>query len=352
MSLRIVLTVDPYIPVPPRLYGGIERAVDVLVRGLVAHGHAVTLLAHPDSRTPARLRPYGRPPHQSRAARLGELWQVWSMLGSLAASADVVHSFGRLAGLLPILPRRGLPKIQSYQRAIPWRGVRRAAALGGDSVAFTGCSTALYSAPPTGQAPGRWSTIYNPVSLGQYTPVLSVAPDAPLVFLGRVQPQKGPHDAIAIARAAGRRLILAGNVEAEDRGYFEREIAPWLDGTTIRHVGPVDDAAKNALLGGAAAMLMPIGFDEPFGIVMAEAMACGTPVIAFRRGSVPEVVHDGVHGFVCRTVEEAAAAVGRLGRLDRAVVRRDCEARFGDGVIVAAYERLYDEMLTRTGARR
>ena len=176
----------------------------------------------------------------------------------------------------------------------------------------------------------------------KYSAVELVPTDAPLVFLGRLAAFKGPHHAVAIARAAGRHLVLAGPREPNDAGYFDREIAPHLG--EVQWVGELDDAGKNALLGRAAALLMPIEWEEPFGIVMAEALACGTPVIGFARGSVPEIVRDGVNGFVVHDVDGAVRAVGRLDTIDRRVVRADCEARFSDHAIVDAYVALYREM--------
>lgn len=339
MSLRVAITVDPYFPVPPRGYGGFERVVDVLVRGLVERGHDVTLIGHRDSQVPARLIPYGAPPHWGVGPRSRELWQVASALVGLRRRIDLVHSFGRLAALLPLLPLRTLPKIQSYGREIAWRGVRRASRLAGRSLTFTGCSTSLYA---SGLRPGdnRWVTIYNPVELSLYQPTDTVPADAPLVFLGRVERIKGTHSAIAIARRAGRRLVIAGN--APDPGYFAAEVAPHL-GADVRYVGEVDDAAKNLVLRSAAGLLMPIEWEEPFGIVMIEAMACGTPVIAFRRGSVPEVVEDGVSGFIADDVDGAATAVRRLGEIDRRRVRERA-ARFRSDAIVDDYERLYYEV--------
>jgi glycosyltransferase involved in cell wall biosynthesis len=349
MTLRIAVTVDPHLPVPPLHYGGIERVVDLLVAGLVARGHRVTLFAHPGSRTAATLRPYGVPPHDTRAARVRELMQVGAGLLRRAASVDLVHSFGRLAALAPVLPLRWLPKIQSYQREVPWDGVRRAVALGGRSLLFTGCSDSQYANPPAGAVTGRWKTVYNCVDTSRFVGVPTVPGDAPLVFLGRLERIKGPHHAIAIARQAKRRLILAGNIVAEgpDAMFYHREIAPHVTGRDVEYIGPVDDTQKRALLGRAAALLMPIEWDEPFGIVMAEAMACGTPVIGTPRGSVPEVVRDGVTGFLCASNDEAAAAVGCLSRIDRRVVRAECEARFGHEVIVTAYEKLYAGMVGR-----
>jgi glycosyltransferase involved in cell wall biosynthesis len=193
---------------------------------------------------------------------------------------------------------------------------------------------------------GTWRTVFNGVDLSKYDLVPHVADDAPLAFLGRLEPIKGAHTAIAIARAARRRLVIAGNRVATSDGYYEREIAPYLDGDRITYVGPVDDKAKNVLLGSCAALLMPIEWEEPFGIVMAEALACGTPVIAFARGSVPEVIRNGVNGFICYRTADAVAAVAQVADIQRIAVRQDCEQRFSDQVILSEYERLYGEALS------
>jgi glycosyltransferase involved in cell wall biosynthesis len=343
MNLRIAITADPYLPVPPRLYGGIERVVALLVAGLVHRGHEVTLIAHPDSRTPASLIGYGVPPHMGLPVRLLELLQVGSALVRLSGRVDVIHSFGRLAALAPVLPLRGLKKIQSYQRAIPWTGVRRASRLGGDSIQFTGCSTSLYASANGASGTARWRTVFNCVDPSSYVAVTNVRDDAPLAFLGRIERIKGTHTAIHIAQASGRRLVIAGNV-ADDE-YFRSEVAPHIDDERVSYVGEVDDPAKNRLLGDSAALLMPIDWDEPFGIVMAEAFACGTPVIGFARGSVPEVVRDGVNGFIVRGADEARDAVRRLPQIDREAVRRDCEERFSCDAVVDAYESLYREAI-------
>ena len=347
--MHIALTVDPYISVPPIHYGGIERVVDLLVRGLSERGHDIILFAHPGSTAACYLQPYGRPPHEGYKARMAELWQVGTALLSLRRKVDVIHSFGRLAALIPVLPLKHLKKIQSYQRdQIPWTSVRMAAALAGNSITFTACGTHMYQRF-LGRESGasKWLTIFNGVDLKTYTFAASVPADAPLVFLGRLARVKGVHHAIQIARLAGRRLIIAGNrVESgADAAYFTNVIAPAIDNEQVVYIGAVDDAQKNQLLGSAAGLLMPIEWDEPFGIVMAEALACGTPVIGFRQGSIPEVVKDGANGFLCHTHDEAVQAVIRLDQLDRQRVREDCEARFGADAIVDAYEQLYVEML-------
>jgi glycosyltransferase involved in cell wall biosynthesis len=343
--LRIAITADPYIPVPPLHYGGIERIIHFLTEHLTRRGHDVTLFAHPDSAVSgARLVPYGVPPHEGFVRRARELAQIGGALWRRRAEVDVIHSFGRLAALTPVLPLRGVPKIQSYQRAVPWSGVRRAVRLAGGSVQFTGCSASMFRGH--GADVGRWRAIFNGVDVTRYHCAPTVPDDAPLVYLGKVVWMKGVHVAIAIARRAGRRLVIAGNTapDGADRDYFVREVEPAIDGDRVRYVGPVDDVQKDHLLGGAAALLFPTMYEEPFGIVMAEAMACGTPVIGSRRGAVPEVVREGINGFTCETVEEGAAAVAQLHRIDRPTVRRDCEARFDASVIVSQYEALYREV--------
>ena len=343
MSLRIAITADPYLPVPPRLYGGIERVVALLVSGLVRRGHQVTLIAHPDSQTPAALIGYGVPPHTGAVARVSELFQVGSALVRLCARLDIIHSFGRLAALAPVLPMRAVKKIQNYQRPVPWIGVRRAARLSGDSILFTGCSTSLYASRNGAAGGTRWRTVFNCVDPSSYVAVTSVPPDAPLAFLGRIERIKGTHTAIEIAKASGRSLVIAGNIA--DPKYFRSDVAPHLDNRAISYIGEVDDAAKSRLLGASAALLMPVEWDEPFGIVMAEAFACGTPVIGFARGSVSEVVRDGINGFVVGNAAEARQAIERLHHLDREAVRRDCEERFSCDAIVRAYEDIYREAI-------
>jgi glycosyltransferase involved in cell wall biosynthesis len=347
-KLRVVVTVDPYIPVPPLQYGGIERVVAFVVNGLVQRGHQVTLIAHPESQCAATLVGYGVPPHFTRLSRAQELWQVSAALLKNVGSVDAVLSWGRLAALLPVLPRRRLAKIQRYCRpSVPWRSVNVASRLAGSSIVFAAASSQVYLKEPNRAREGRWVTIHDGVELRKFQSVSSVANDAPLAFLGALEALKGVHHAIAIAKGSGRRLVIAGNrVEmGSNVGYFEAALAPHLDGVQIRYVGPVDDIQKSALLGQCAAFLMPTEWEETFGIVMAEAMACGTPVIAFDRGSVPEVVREGINGFRCQSVEDAILAVSKLDRIDRAAVRADCEARFSSELIIDAYESLLGELV-------
>jgi glycosyltransferase involved in cell wall biosynthesis len=231
--------------------------------------------------------------------------------------------------------------------------VKTAVRLSGESICFVGCSASVYrERAQQGELGGEWHRVFNGVDVDKYTFVPAVSDDAPLAFLGRLEPIKGVHHAIAIARLCGRRLLIGGNRVEAQAAYFEREIAPHLDGDRVRWLGPLDDPGKDALLGQAAALLMPVECEEAFGIVMAEALACGTPVIGFPRGGVPEVILEGKTGFVCSSVEAAARAVARLGALDRRAARVDCETRFSERAVVDGYEQLYRRQIARLNGIR
>jgi glycosyltransferase involved in cell wall biosynthesis len=253
---------------------------------------------------------------------------------------ELVHSFSRLLYLVPIL-RQSLPKIMTYERKPTARTIRQAAGLSRGSLAFTGCSDSVCREGR--QAGGEWTTIHNAVDVSRYRFQPSVSPDAPLVFLSRVERIKGAHAAIAMARRAGRPLIIAGNhgQEGEEKIYWENEILPHVGHDGVQYVGPVNDAQKSDLLGRAAAMLVPIEWEEPFGIVFAEALACGTPVISCPRGALPEIVRDGIEGFLVNSVEEGVSAIKRLDRIDRGACRRRAEESFSAEWMVDRYEALY-----------
>lgn len=343
-SLRIALTADPELPVPPRLYGGIERIVDLLARALVARGHEVTLFAHPDSdRAGRRLVPW--PGRNSRSVSDTARNSAALATHVFRGEFDLVHSFSRVAYLTPILPLR-VPKLMTYQRDISPRTTSLGHALSRGGLWFTAIAHHMLQGV---NDVGTWRVVYNAVDLQIYDFADSTPADAPLAFLGRIEPIKGPHLAIEIARRSGSRLVMAGNVPNEHKGFFEAEIAPHIDGDRVRYLGPVDDAEKNEFLGQARGFLMPIVWEEPFGIVMAEAMACGTPVLGFRRGAAPEVVADGVTGFIGDTVDDLVDAVGRLGEIDRAACRKRTEALFSEFSLVEGYLAVYREMLDSQG---
>jgi glycosyltransferase involved in cell wall biosynthesis len=261
----------------------------------------------------------------------------------LAGRFDVIHSFGRLAYLLPLLPLR-IPKLMTYQREVTRASILKANRLSRGTLEFSAISRAMMKGVDD---VGRWHLVYNGVSLQAYRFVPQVAPDAPLVFLGRIEHIKGTHLAIDIARRSGRKLVIAGNIPDAHRDYFERQVKPHIDGDRISYVGPVDDRQKDELLGRACAFLMPILWEEPFGIVMAEALACGTPVLGLARGSVPEVVEDGVTGFVRADADELAATVDRIASIDRRACRKRAERLFSDRAVVDGYLQVYADMRAR-----
>jgi glycosyltransferase involved in cell wall biosynthesis len=344
--MRILLTADPMVPVPPVGYGGIERIIDALVRRYAREGHEVGLIAREGSVSPASRR-YAWP-GLDPAAPVDTVRNALCLRRAVSDfQPEIIHSFSRLAYLLPLLPSRR-PKLMSYQRHTGGRQVGWAARLGGNSLRFTGCSEFICRMGRT--AGGSWEAIPNFVEPDKYTFVPRVPDDAPLIFLSRIEAIKGPDTAIAIARAAGRRLILAGNrpESGSGREFWNREIAPHLGRDGVEWVGEVDDARKNELLGRAAALVLPIRWDEPFGIVFPEAFAAGTPVIACPRGAVPEIVEDGRTGFFISSAADGAAAVGRLGQIDRAACRAAAESRFSLEVCSRAYLGLYRRLREET----
>ncbi|WP_419802972.1 glycosyltransferase [Mucilaginibacter sp.] len=338
-KLRITLIADPEIPVPPTHYGGIERIIDLLIKGLKKNGHEITLFAHRDSITSADHF-YAYPAMGQTKYDLIRNTLLISRL--LINPPDVVHSFGRLAYLSALLPFR-IPKIMSYQREPTIAQVKKAIkSAAKNSMHFTGCSDYITNQiKPFVPA----NTVYNAVSMAAYQFNESITDDAPLVFLGRIEPIKGTHTAIKVAQQVGRKLIVAGNVPKYAQGYFDLEIAPFIDQKQISYIGEVNDLQKNELLGTASALLMPIEWNEPFGIVMAEALACGTPVIAFERGATKEVVLNGTNGWLCRTNQDMVNAVARLNHISRHDCRHDAEKRFSQQVLVGSFEKLYFKLI-------
>jgi glycosyltransferase involved in cell wall biosynthesis len=339
--MKILLIMDPLIAVPPRHYGGIERVIADLAERLLQRGHDVTLWAAPGSGTRARLETFGREGEWTRWSNVRNTLTLTARFLLGADRFDLVHNFGRLAYLTPVLGR-DLPKVQTYMRTVNPENMRKVARLGARRLHFTAVSAAIRDTGAPGG--GEWSVIYNCAAPERYTFRAGVDPrSAPLVFLGRLERCKGPHTAIDVAQRLGRRLIIAGNISTlpEERAFFEQEVRPRVDGTLVTYIGPVDDAQKDALLGEAAAMLLPIEWEEPFPVVLPESLLCGTPVVAFRRGGVPEGIAHGRTGFTCDTTDDMCAAVARLGELSRAECRAEAERRFSDRAITDEYEQLY-----------
>ena len=339
--MKILLTVDPEIPVPPQGYGGIERIVDMLVHQYVQKGMDITLVAHPESKVPCYLEKWKGAKSRGAVDIAKNTFQLTRLVYN--GKFDLVHCFSRLAYLTAILPLR-IPKIMSYQREPTLSQVKKGNFLAKkDSLVFTGCSDYISGQIAT---VAKAYTVYNGAPMHLYKATTSVNKDAPLVFLGRIEPIKGTAIAIEVAKKANKRLIIAGNIPVEHQAYFDDEIKPFLD-DQISYIGTVNDEQKNNLLGSALVLLMPIQWNEPFGIVMAEAMACGTPVLGFNRGSVPEVVSHGITGFISTNTNEMIEQVALCDTLDRSDVRKVAEERFSDDKISEDYLRLYQKIIDR-----
>ncbi|MEO8886318.1 MAG: glycosyltransferase family 4 protein [Mucilaginibacter sp.] len=325
--MRILLIMDPGIPVPPLLYGGHERLVDLFAGEYTRLGHQVTLLAGPDSHCTGTTVTYGiNDLDRSKKQRNKEVWFVWNYLRKNHKNFDLIHNFGRLIYLLPVL-NAPVKKIMTYGRPVAHAGIRIFNLLPNKNLIFTACSNYCVG---TGNIAGQWHTVYNTIDFSTYDLNETIAEDAPLMFLGRLDKIKGVHTAIQVAKATNHKLLIAGNIShtPDNLAYYKIEIEPLIDNDQIVYLGPLNDTEKNIYLQKAKALLFPIEWDEPFGIVMIEAMACGTPVIGFKRGSVPEVIEDGVTGFIVSNKDEMIQKIPLLSTISRKACREIAESRF------------------------
>jgi glycosyltransferase involved in cell wall biosynthesis len=321
--------------VPPRHYGPWERIVSLLTEGLVEAGADVTLFATADSRTTARLSAVVPTPYEETPGMDAKMWEGLHLAHAFgrAREFDLIHNH---YDFLPL----------TYASLVDTRTITTIHGFSSEQIlpvyrAYNGRAHYV-SISDADRHPDLTylATIHHGLDFAELT-FRSEAGEY-LLFFGRIHPHKGASDAIRVARAAGRPLVLAGIVQ--DRAYFEREVEPHLTGRDVRYVGPVGLAERDQLLGGALALLHLIHFDEPFGLVVVEALACGTPVIAYPRGSMPELIAAGASGFLVTDETGAVRAVARLGALDRAAVRAHAE-RFSVARMVDAYLHAYRTVL-------
>lgn len=340
--MRIAQVAPLYEPVPPAGYGGTERVVAHLTEALVRQAHDVTLFASGGSRTAAELVPVAERPLRESAD-----WPVLQMerVAALADRFDVIH-FHVDALSLPYARRLRTPSLLTLHGRLDLPGLAAYFAEFGD-----GNIVSISDAQREPLAGLRWlGTVHHGIA----DDTLEFAPEPAgdyLVFVGRISPEKRPDRAIEIARRAGLRLKIAAKVDPADRAYHERVIRPMLDDPCVEFLGEVCDDAKTELIGNARALLFPIDWPEPFGLILIESMATGTPVIAFRRGAVPEVVDDGITGLIVDDVDAAIEAVQRAGKLDRRLVRRRFEERFTADGMAREYAALYETLATQHHAR-
>ncbi|RPI27557.1 MAG: glycosyltransferase family 4 protein [Acidobacteria bacterium] len=349
-ALRIAQAAPLWASVPPADYGGTELRVSWLTEELIRRGHQVTLFASGDSKTRARLSSV-YPRNLLEAMQGGSTLNYTHYASASLAEAlrggenfDLLHCHTDLEHIaFAILA--SIPVIYSLRTALSiddqWLIERY------PEIEFVAMSRSQISQVPPRRRPSI-PVIHNGCDFDHYD--LSTEPGRYLAFLGRMGPHKNPLGAIQIARSVDMPIVLAGQPQdRSERAYFDAEIRPLIDGERVRYIGPVDQARKRTFLREAAALLFPIEWEEPFGIVMIEAMASGTPVIAYRRGSVPEVVDPGITGFYGESVEELAGMVPAALELDRRRVREHARRRFSHGRMVDEYVELYRK--TIQGAR-
>jgi glycosyltransferase involved in cell wall biosynthesis len=346
--MRIAQVAPLYESVPPRRYGGTERIVSFLTEELVAQGHEVTLFASGDSLTRARhiaICPRALRLDQDVNDALAHHILLLETVFGMSREFDIVHFHidylhypltrrQGIANLTTLHGRLDLPDLVPLYRAFP--------------------EMPLVSISDSQRTPLPWvnwrRTVHHGLPENLYG--FHHEPGRYLAFLGRISPEKRVDRAIEIARACGIPLKIAAKVDRVDEDYFNTVIRPLLSDPLVDYLGEIGDREKETFLGNALALLFPIDWPEPFGLVMIESLACGTPVIAYRRGSVPEVLEEGVTGFMVRNLAEATAAVGKLERLDRRRCREVFERRFSASRMVGDYLSLYQEQVHGVEAQK
>lgn len=335
--MRVALIAPPFIAVPPADYGGTELFVAHLAEGLQRRGIDVIVYANGESTVNADRRSIYEhsqwPIKNAGVAWIRELNHTAWAFREAEQHSDVIHvqsapalAFSRFVSRPVVLTLHGPHDAASSEYYAHYPGV--------NYVAISDAQKKTESMP-------RMRTIHHGIDLGLYR--LVEKKQQYLSFIGRIAPLKGTHLAIDVAKRTGIPLKIAGDVQPMNREYFEKKIKPQIDGQLVEYVGLADLAAKNELLGNSMAMLFPIQWNEPFGLVMVEAMACGTPVLAMPGGSVPEVVQDGVSGFICRSVRAMAKRVQDVGKFEPASVRRYVDENFSVEKMVGKYVELYRE---------
>ncbi len=338
--MKILLTVDPEIPVPPEGYGGIERIVASLISEYRRLGHKIYLIANSSSKIDVdKLVGWKGQSSISKYDTFKNSIQLFKTIKKI--QPDVIHSFSRLLYLYPAFFFSKTKVLQTYQRRISKYSTGMANKIAKEKINYTSCSAYMHKGF---EHPEKWHTVYNFTDTNYFVPNENIKKEF-LMFLGRIEDIKGTKEAIDVALATNNKLIIAGNIQEGHDTYFNTKIKPYLTHPLIEYVGEVNDEQKKYYLSQSKAFLFPIKWEEPFGIVMAEAMACGTPVIGFNRGSVPEVVVNGKTGFVVENISQMIDAVNKIDEIDRVEVRKYCEENFSLTAIAKQYLQLYNKIL-------
>jgi glycosyltransferase involved in cell wall biosynthesis len=342
--MRIAQVAPLYESVPPKLYGGTERVVSYLTEEFVRRGHQVTLFASGDSITTAKLRPACRRALRLEGARvvdpLAHHLCMVEMVARESRNFDIVH-FHIDYLHFPVSRRERVPALTTLHGRLDLADVHPLYEQFGEMH--------LVSVSEAQREPMPWAnwvgTVYHGVPEKLYH--ARTQPGKYLAFLGRISPEKRVDRAVEIAVRTGIPLKIAAKVDRPDREYFESRIRSLFDHPLVEYVGEIGEHEKSEFLGSASALLFPVDWPEPFGLVMIEALACGTPVIAYRKGSVPEVIDDGETGFIVENLEEAVNAVQRVSALDRRTCRRIFEERFSARRMCSDYLAVYRSLCDR-----
>jgi glycosyltransferase involved in cell wall biosynthesis len=342
--MKIAMLAPPWIEIPPPGYGGIEQVLALLAAELTERGNEVTLFAAPGTRSRAEVLSPLESTHpddiQTAVYEADHVASTFARMEQTEPPFDVLHDHCGFTAFA-FADRIDTPLVHTLHgpftddtSAFYARHAHKASVV----------ALSRYQADQAPDALDVVAVIGNPIVVADF-PFRAEKKDY-LLWIGRFNDDKGPHRAIAAAREADAPLVLAGPVQPGQQGFFEHKVQPHLDGERVRYVGEVGDE-KRDLYAGARALLMPIRWAEPFGLVMTEAMACGTPVIAFPEGSAPELVLDGETGFVVEDEHAMAEAVGRLDEIDPARCRESAEERFDVAPVAQAYERAYESAVQR-----
>lgn len=339
-GLRVGLIAPPWVPVPPTVYGGIELVIDVLARGLRDAGCEVVLFSTGDATCPVPRRWLHPQALGTAVAPVGERAHVERAYRELA-DVDIVHDHTLEGPLLAELHPPATPVVTTAHGEFTPHLRDLYATAAAAQVAVVAISHAQRRTAP--EVPVA-AVIHHGIDVEAFP--LGEGDGGYVLFLGRMSPDKGPHRAIEIARAAGKRIVLAAKMwEPDEHRYFAERVEPLL-GTDAVYVGEVGGRHKLDLLAGAEALLNPIRWPEPFGLVMIEALACGTPVLSFAEGAAPEIVEHGRTGFLCRDEDDMAAMIAAVTDLDRAACRASVQARFSATRMVADHLALYRRLLS------
>lgn len=341
--MRILQIAPLWETVPPPAYGGTEAVVSVLTDELVRCGHDVILAASGDSKTAARLTSVYPQSLRTATHLTNRDPYDWAHIGNALAHArdvDIVHNHAgelvmAMAGAIDTPMLTTMHCLPTEDTRIIWERY---------TGAYNTVSRAQATIVSALSVPGTFvGHVYNSIDVESFP--FSATGGEDLLFLSRIAPEKGPHLAIEVARRTGRRLILAGKVDAYDQRFYEEVVRDLIDGDQIVFVGEADAQKKRELYANAYCLLLPLQWEEPFGLVMAEAMACGTPVIALRRGSAPELIAHGETGYVVDTVDEMVSAVGCIGAIRREACRQWVASRFTPQIMVSQYLQVYERLI-------